>query len=90
MEHIELDPLITASTGVRRTTIAVLVDEVVDDFSELIGVIEGVEGDLQQIRYSTGIDGILDGATGAALLCRLTTISQSQEGTDHLMTLLLQ
>ena len=80
VKHVKLDPLVASGTRVGCSSIAVFIDEVIDDLAKLFGVVEGVEGDLETISHTPRIDGILDGAASAAFFRCLTPIAESQEG----------
>ena len=90
VEDIKFDPLVASRTGVRGSSVAVLIDEVVDDLAELLCVVERVERDVETIGNPPGIDGILDGAAGTALFGRLTSIAKSEKGADHFVPFFFQ
>jgi tryptophan synthase beta subunit len=90
VEHIKFNPLVTASAGIGCPSIAIFIDEVIDDLAKLFGIVEGVKGDIEAIGYSPGIDGIFDGTTSTAFLSSLAPITETQEGSDDLVPFIFQ
>jgi hypothetical protein len=64
----ELEVAVAGHAGIGRGAAVVLGDEVVDDAGEGLLEVEGIEGDLQEVRHPAGVVGVLDGA--AALPAR--------------------
>jgi hypothetical protein len=96
----ELDPLVTADTGVRGAAGGIVAGKAVDDVLKVIGQVEWIKRNVQPIGHPPGVDCIADAATalmagpGCGRLnnwqlsdcCRKCRLAVPHEDPDALMT----